>query len=304
LRSYSIDGIESSVDVVLKYRGRGVTSTEVEHITRLIDDNPKMSRRRLSFKLCAEWNWTQANGHPRDVVCRGMLLALDRGGHIRLPAPRCIFKQPPRRKKSTSMEIEETPLVAPLAEIGEVEIRQVRRTAEEGLVESLIERHHYLGYTRVVGEHLKYLVTAHDLPIGCFCWSSAPRHLGPRDRFIGWSPQARKANIHFVAYQSRFLILPWVRVPHLASHLLGRMSRQLSSDWVRVYAHPIYFAETFVDPDLYRGTCYRASNWTYMGMTTGRGKDDQTKRANRSLKQVYGYPLIKDFRKYLGVPHE
>ncbi|MBI4814691.1 MAG: DUF4338 domain-containing protein [Deltaproteobacteria bacterium] len=159
-------GIESNVDVVLKYRGRDVTSTEVERITCLINDNPRMSRRKLSFKLCEEWNWTQANGHPRDMVCRGMLLALDRGGYIRLPAARLVFTQPPRRKKSTSIEIEETPLVAPLSEIGEIEIRQVRRTADEGVVESLIERHHYLGYTRIVGEHLKYLITARGVPIG------------------------------------------------------------------------------------------------------------------------------------------
>lgn len=277
-----------------------MTSADVEFIASLIRNNPKMSRRALSLQLCAAWNWIQANGQPRDMVCRGMLLVLDRAGHIRLPAARLVFKQPPRRKASEIIEIQRTPIATSLDEIGEIEIRQVRRTADEDIVESLIERHHYLGYTRLVGEHLKYLITARGVPVGCFCWSSAPRHLAPRDRFIGWSPAARKANIHFVAYQSRFLILPWVRVPHLASHLLGRMSRQLSSDWVRVYAHPIYFTETFVDPELYRGTCYRASNWTCMGMTTGRGNNDRTGKPNRSVKQVFGYPLIKDFRRYLG----
>jgi hypothetical protein len=110
---------------------------------------------------------------------------------------------------------------------------------------------------------------------------------------------ARKANVRYVAYQSRFLILPWVRVAHLASHLLGRMSRQLSADWQKLYAHPIYFTQTFVDPQRYRGTCYRAANWTYLGMTTGRGKDAPTKQPNRPLKQLYGYPLVKDFRRRL-----
>ena len=137
-------------------------------------------------------------------------------------------------------------------------------------------------------------------PIACFCLSSAPRHLGPRDEYIGWSKEARKANIRFVAYQSRFLILPWVQVPHLASHLLGSLSRRLSSDWERVYAHPIYFTETFVDPSRYRGTCYRAANWTYLGMTMGRGKADFTHKPNRPLKQVLGYPLVKDFRRRLS----
>jgi len=190
-------------------------------------------------------------------------------------------------------------LAACLSEFGPIDLRQVRRTPDEPLVHSLVEQHHYLGYTQPVGEHLKYLVVAQGRPIACFCWSSAPRHLGPRDHHIGWSLAARRANIRFVAYQSRFLILPWARVPHLASHLLGRMSRQLSVDWEEVYAHPIYFTETFVDPSRGRGTCYRAANWTSLGMTTGRGKNAPTWEPNRPLKQVFGYALIKDFRRRL-----
>jgi hypothetical protein len=201
-----------------------------------------------------------------------------------------------RRPRPAQIDVPPIPIDVSLRSLGPVEIRQVRRTPEEALVKSLIEQHHYLGYVHPVGEHLKYLVTARGQPIACFCWSSAPRHLGPRDRYIGWSKDARKANIRFVAYQSRFLILPWVKVPHLASHLLGNLSRRLSADWESVYAHPIYFAETFVDPSRYRGTCYRAANWTYLGMTTGRGKDAPTAQANRSLKQVLGYALVKDFR--------
>ena len=197
------------------------------------------------------------------------------------------------------VEVDSAPLVARLSEISPMEIRQVRRTPEEALVNGLIAQHHYLGYGHPVGEHLKYLVTAAGRPIACFCWSSAPRHLGPRDRYIGWSPAARRANVRLLAYQSRFLILPWVRVPHLASHLLGRMSRQLSADWQRLYSHPIYFTETFVDTLRYRGTCYRAANWSELGMTTGRGNNCPTKRPNRSLKQVWGYALVKDFRRRL-----
>jgi len=209
-----------------------------------------------------------------------------------------MFRQRARRPPAL-VEVESTPLVARLSEIGPVEIRQVRRTPEEALVNGLIAQHHYLGYSQPVGEHLKYLVTAGGRPIACFCWSSAPRHLGPRDRYIGWSPATRRANIRLLAYQTRFLILPWVRVPHLASHLLGRMSGRLSADWQHLYAHPIYFTETFVDPQRYRGTCYRAANWSELGMTTGRGKDCPTKRPNRSLKQVWGYALVKDFRRRL-----
>jgi hypothetical protein len=289
------------MESLLRYRGREVGADEVAFIRDVIAAAPLASRRALSQKICEAWGWVQANGALRDAVCRGLMLALHRGGHITLPPPRRVQQWPlARRSPPAPIEVPPVPIDVPLSELGPLEVRQVRRTPEEALVKSLIEQHHYLGYVHPVGEHLKYLVTARGQPIACFCWSSAPRHLGPRDRHIGWSKDARKANIRFVAYQSRFLILPWVRVPHLASHLLGSLSRRLSSDWERVYAHPIYFTETFVDPSLYRGTCYRAANWTYLGMTTGRGKDDLTMKPNRSLKQVFGYALVKDFKRRLS----
>ncbi len=279
------------------YRGRRISPAEVAFIGKLITEHPEASRRALSIQLCEAWSWRQANGVLCDGLCRGLLLALHRGGHIKLPEPR--RKVASRWRAPATVEVFAVPLEGRLSEVSSILIRQVRRTGDEALVDSLIAQHHYLGYARPVGEHLKYLVTADGWPIGCFCWSSAPRHLGPRDRYIGWSAEARKANVRYVAYQSRFLILPWVRVVHLTSHLLGRMSRQLSADWQKLYAHPIYFTETFVDPQRYRGTCYRAANWTYLGMTTGRGKDAPTKRPNRPLKQLYGYPLVKDFRRRL-----
>lgn len=285
------------MDAVLRYRGRCVYRRDVELINKLIADHPQATRRVLSFKVCEAWSWKQENGVPCDAVCRGLLLALHRAGHIVLPAPQWVSHRPARRRAMPKpVCVDTTPIEATLKALGPVTIRQVRRTADEALVCGLIAAHHYLGYSRPVGEHLKYLVTAQGRPMACFCWSSAPRHLGPRDRHIGWSQAARRANIRFIAYQTRFLILSWVHVPHLASHLLGRMSRQLSGDWQRVYAHPIYFTETFVDPSRYKGTCYRAANWTVLGMTTGRGKDARTSKPTRSLKQVWGYPLDKDFR--------
>jgi hypothetical protein len=178
--------------------------------------------------------------------------------------------------------------------------RQVRRTEEEPLFNGLIQTHHYLGYTQPVGEHLKYLVFSGDRLLACLAWSSAPRHLGPRDRFIGWSKEQRGRNLRFLAYNPRFLILPWVQVPHLASHILGRMARILPADWERIYGHDVVYLETFVDPTRYKGTCYRAANWTVLGQTTGRGKNDLTHKANRSLKTVLGYPLCRDFRQRLG----
>jgi len=288
------------MDVVLRHRGREVSSGDVEFIRGLIADNPGATRRGLSIALCKAWGWVQPNGALRDGVCRGLLLALHRGGHIELPAAQWRSNKPPwARLTPPAVEVDTTPIETRLGDLGPVELRQVRRRPEEELVNGLVQQHHYLGYSQPVGEHLKYLVTVHGRPIACFCWSSAPRHLAPRDQYIGWSPAARKANIRLVAYQTRFLILPWVRVPHLASHLLGRMSRQLSDDWQRVYAHPISFTETFVDPERNRGTSYRAANWTALGLTKGLGKDARTRAPNRSLKLLFGYPLVRDFRERL-----
>jgi Druantia protein DruA len=284
-----------------KYRGRVVTAQDLEFIGEFIKEHPGLSRRRLSAQLCEAWQWKQANGALCDMVCRGLLLMLHRAGEIELPPVRQISLNPfVRRVRPAPVLIDQTPLTGALSEVKPVAIQQVRRTAHESLFNSLIEHHHYLGYEQPVGEHLKYLIWAQGRPIACLAWSSAPRHLGSRDRYIGWSATARRRNIGLVAYNTRFLILPWIRVPHLASHILGRVVRRLSHDWERMYGHPIYFAETFIDPARFRGTCYRAANWRSLGMTTGRGKASTSKRPNRSFKEVLGYPLTPRFRELLS----
>jgi hypothetical protein len=285
------------MELLLRYRGRDVTDSDAAFIRELVARHPGESRRGLSKRLCESWRWVQPNGAPRDMVCRGLMLALERGGHIQLPVHR---RRPPnplaRRMKPRLVEVDQTPLCGGLGELSPLEFRQVRRTADEPLFNSLLEAHHYLGYVQPVGEHLKFLVCAGGRPVACFAWSSSPRHLAPRDRFIGWPATARLRNIRFLAYNTRFLILPWVQVRHLASHLLGRMARSVSSEWEKAYGHPLYLLETFVDPQRFAGTCYRASNWIPVGRTTGRGKADDTRRPNRSLKEVLAYPLVPDFR--------
>jgi hypothetical protein len=198
------------------------------------------------------------------------------------------------------MLIDTTPIDAALADIRPISLQQARKTADEPLFNSLMEQHHYLGYEQPVGEHLKFLVWAQGRPIACMAWSSAPRHLGSRDRYIGWSAEARQRNIRFIAYNTRFLILPWIRVPHLASHILGRVTSVLSGDWERMYSHPVYFAETFIDPGRFRGTCYRAANWVLMGRTTGRGKASNSYIPNRPIKEVFGLALARRFRQLLS----
>ena len=283
-----------------RYRGRIVTAADILFISAFIAAHPEASRRRLSALLCEAWQWKQANGALCDMICRGLLLMLHRAGEIELPAVRQTSLNPfVRRARPQPPLIDRTPVSGSLGQLGPIELTQVRRTAQEPLFNSLIEHHHYLGYEQPVGEHLKYLVWAQNQPIACLAWSSAPRHLGSRDLYIGWSSEARRRNIRFIAYNTRFLILPWVTVPHLASHLLGRMARLLSQDWERLYGHPIYFLETFVDPERFRGTCYRAANWVMLGRTTGRGKDDHTNRPNRSIKEVLALPVHRRFRELL-----
>jgi hypothetical protein len=287
-----------------RYRGREVSPEDVAFIQQLITKHPEASRRELSQKLCDAWQWRQVNGAPRDMVCRGLLLMLHRAGAIELPAVRYTPPNPlARRARPAPMLIDTTPIHGRLSQLQPIEFQQVRRTGEEPLFNSLMQSHHYLGYEQPVGEHLKYLVWAGPAsdrrPIAGLAWSSAPRHLGSRDRFIGWSGEARRRNIRLLAYNTRFLILPWVEVSHLASYILGRIARRLSQDWENLYGHPIYLLETFVDPERFRGTCYRAANWVMVGRTTGRGKDDQTNCPNRSIKEVLVLPLARRFRELL-----
>lgn len=284
-----------------KYRGKLITGDDVAFINRLIGENPSDSRWALSKKLCQAWNWVQPNGALKDMVCRGLMLELHRAGHVRLPAKkRCVPNPFINRKKPANLAIDQSPVAGKLSEIKPLQFSQVRRTACEKLFNSLIEHYHYLGYCHPVGEQLKYIVYSQQRPIACLAWSSAARHIGCRDRFIGWSAHSRKTHIHLLAYNSRFLILPWIRVSCLASHILARMVKIVSDDWQALYRHPIYYLETFVDKQRFAGTCYQAANWIYLGDTTGRGKNDQTNKVNRSIKAVWGYPLSKHFRTLLS----
>jgi hypothetical protein len=284
-----------------KYRGRLITSEDISFIRQLVAENPSASRRKLSEKLCEAWQWRQANGAPRAMVCRGLLLMLHRAGAIELPPVRFQALNPfLRRQPPASLRIDTTPITGSLAPLRPVELQQVRRTADEPLFNSLMEHYHYLAYEQPVGEHLKFVAWSRGRPLACLAWSSAPRHLASRDRYIGWSAETRRRNIRLVAYNTRFLILPWILVPHLASHILGKMARALPQEWERMYHHPVYFAETFIDPTCFRGTCYRAANWVFMGQTTGRGKNDHTNKPNRTIKEVLGLPLTPRFRELLS----
>ena len=239
-------------DVLLSFRGRPIRSAEVAFLRELIAQSPGLSRRQLSLKVCHAWNWVQPNGQPRDMVCRGLLLALHRAGHISLPAPR---QSPPNN----------------------------------------VIAHRRVG---PVGEHLKYLVWAGPRPVACVGWSSGPLQLNLRDQFVGAPKEAYRHHLQGIAYNTRYLILPWVRVAHLASHLLARLARRISADWQSLYHHPLYLLESFVDIERFPGTCYRAANWICLGRSEGRGSKSQA-HAQTSLKELWVYPLVQHLRDQL-----
>lgn len=287
--------------VEYRYRGRTISDREIAFLRQFVADHPELSRCALSRRICEAWQWRQANGVLREMVCRGLMLALERGGHIELPPIRFrVRNHLVERERPEPVVPDNRPVHGRLCELGAIEYRQVRRTAEERLFNSLIEQYHYLGYQQPPGEHLKYLVSAEGQVIACVAWCSVARHLAMRDRFIGWSVEARRRNLHLLAYNTRFLILPWVRVPHLASHILGRMAKLVLGDWQQLYAHPIYWLETFIDPARFQGTCYRAANWIKLGRTTGRGHNARTKKATQPVKELLALPLTPRFRELLG----
>ncbi len=288
------------METIIVHRNRPITREDINFIRNLIETHPNTHRTALSKMICQDWRWVQPNGHPKDMICRGLLLRLEAEGFIELPARRRDPNSRPwYRKEPEHVNVDQSPIETNLDTLDPLVIHQVRRTPLEKLYNSLIAQFHYLGYVQPVGEHLKYVVFAQQRPIACFAWSSAPRHLGCRDRFLGWSARERQNNLHLLAYNTRFLILHWIKVPCLASHLLAQMARRLSLDWQHLYGHPVYFLETFIDTERFKGTCYLAAGWRLLGKTTGRGKNDQTNKPNRSIKAVWGYPLYKDFRRRL-----
>jgi hypothetical protein len=288
-------------DVLLRFRGRDLRAPEVAQLRQLIAQNPDLSRRRLSLKVCQTWNWVQPNGQPRDMVCRSLLLALHRAGHIELPAKR---QSPPNnairhRRVTPVASYDTTPIEGTLASLGPLEIHLVRRTEGEALFAQLLSHYHYLGYSRPVGEHLKYLVWAQARPIACLGWSSAPRQLNLRDQLVGAPKQAYRHHLHWIAYNTRYLIVPWAKVPHLASHLLSRIARRLSDDWQTLYHHPIVLLESFVDIERFRGVCYQAAHWIRVGRSVGRGTKSKTGDPPASIKDLWAYPLHRNFRQEL-----
>ena len=279
-------------------QGKHITLSDIEWIRSLIQIHSDWNRTQLSREICAQWNWLNANGQFKDMACRTLLLKLDRSGLITLPKPLNSgggnhFKNRKTITHSTDEVIEILRDLTPLR----IEVVQ---TPSLPLLKHLLSAYHYLGFSGTVGENMKYLVyDRNNRLLACLLFGSAAWKTAPRDLFIGWSAHERQAGLSFITNNMRFLILPWVRVPHLASHLLSQIVNRLSSDWNHKYGHPIHVVETFVEKDRFRGTCYKAANWIYVGQTQGRSRNDRFTKLQVPIKDVYLYPLTRHFRKEL-----
>lgn len=282
-------------------QGRQLEAEEIERIRRLIQAHPEWSRRQLSEVLAAQWDWRNGAGQLKDMATRSLLLKLEARGWIELPA---------RRQKTFSRMAQQalqgrlwdrSPLQSTLRELGPPRVQEVSRKepARTELAAAFAE-FHYLGYRGSVGENLQYTITdcrvrlLAGLTFGAPAWKC-----GDRDHFIGWSGEERARSLHLVTNNTRFLILPWVGVPHLASWALGQVLRRLSADWQHKYGHPIVLVETFVERERFAATSYRAANWVRVGTTRGRTRQDRDHTVQVPVKDVYLYPLVRDFRSRL-----
>ena len=281
-------------------QGRELCDTDIDVIRRLMAENPQWGRSRLSTELCQLWNWRTDTGVLKDMACRSMLRKLEQRQLIVLPAPR---RNGPPTRRIRDIEHSCDQIEGTLKSLQPVHVEPVTGGGPaDHLFHCLMDRYHYLGCRGHVGEHIKYLVhDCHGRPLAALLFGSAAWKTAPRDEFIGWDPPTRQTNLKLMTNNTRFLILPWVKVPNLASYILGACIRRLSKDWQSRYGHDLCLVETFVDRSRFVGTCYRAANWIRIGQTKGRSRQDRHKQLKVPVKDLYVYPLAADFKQRLCV---
>jgi len=285
-----------------RYCGRNFSAEEIAWIRRLIAADPPLNRAQLSRRVCDELRWLRPDGARKDMSCRVAMLRMERDGLIRLPPPLYTNGNGRIRPKRTAAGDPREPIRLPLAALGQIALRPVCSRKDSALWNELIERHHYLRYKPLPGAQLRYLVFADSVRwpepqlLAAFGFGAAAWMVAPRDQFIGWTAPQRKRNLHLVVNNARFLILPWVQVPNLASTILARAARRIAQDWTDRYGFKPVLLETFVDTERFHGTCYRAANWIHVGQTQGRGKLNKTHIRLEPIKDIFLHPLTKRFR--------
>jgi Domain of unknown function (DUF4338) len=286
---------------VMVVQGRELSAEDIGLIQGLLAEHRDWGRTRLSEELCRQWDWRNARGRIKDMAARTLLLKLERAGHIQLPQRRHEANNGFRNRNAPLVAHATAPICVPLRELRPLGVSLVESGSEDlRLFNCLLSRYHYLGHRNTVGENIRYLVRDRaGRPVGCALFGSAAWKCAARDAWIGWDRGTREANLGLLTNNTRFLVLPWVQAPHLASHLLACLARRIRVDWQAKYGHPIHALETFVDRSLFRGTCYQAANWVWLGPKQGRTRNDRNHRLSTSVKDVYLYPLIPGFRRAL-----
>jgi hypothetical protein len=270
-------------------QGRAIRPEDVALIRDWLEGHPDSNRTRLSRELCAAWNWRNAAGRLKDMACRSLLLKLEARGQIRLPPRRTASVNGLRNRHPRPIDHDPSVIEGPLQSLRPVRVQPVAEASPEaGLFQFLLQRYHYLGHRNCVGENMKYLARDRSgRVLACLLFGSAAWKAAARDRWIGWSSEERRRNLCLLTNNSRFLIPAWVRVPHLASHLLGRVAARISADWQQKYGHPIYLLETFVELQRFAGACYRAAGWIEVGTTSGRTRNDDGIKPRQPLKALW-----------------
>jgi hypothetical protein len=289
------------VTKVFTVQGRVLDMAGLGEVRQLLEEHPEWSRWRLSRQLAWQWEWRNAAGLLKDMAARSLLLKLEQRGLIQLPPRR---RRCPNRMrlvpKGTDAPLA-PPITARLAPLRPVRIQEVsRKPRDRQTLARLLHQHHYLSYTSPVGENLQYLAwDRYGRVLAACVFGAAAWRCAPRDQFIGWDEAARRAGLSWLCSQTRFLIPPWVKVKHLASHLLAQWCRRLAADWQAKYGHPVWLVESFVEADRFTGACYRAANWHHVGATQGRSRQDRHHQLRVSRKEIFLCPLHPNYRRLL-----
>lgn len=280
-----------------KYSGKWFSPNDIEQIKQTISNNPQASRALLSRLVCQEFNWKKIDGNLKEMSCRVAMLSMERDDLIRLPEP--LYKKHPCKhfKKRTSQGEPGQPVNCLITELSDLQFEIVDRHTS-ALWNELIDRYHYLGYKPLSGAQLRYFVYSNNQPVALLSFGASAWTTAPRDQFIGWQKSQRESQLHRVINNARFLILPWIKVPHLASKLLSMTAKRVQADWLERYHYKPVLLETFVEVERFKGICYKAANWQCLGTTTGRGKKGAS-NANIGIKSVWVYPLTRHFKKIL-----
>ena len=289
------------MDVEQVIQGRRVGPEDIGLVRHWLATEPGWNRTRLSRELCRRWNWRNEAGRLKDMACRTLLLKLERLGQIRLPARQRPSANALRNRQLVEVPHDQSPITGDLKALRPLRIEVLgERHPDLALFRFILQRYHYLGLRNSVGENIKYLAhDRHGRPVACLLFGAAAWKAKARDRFIGWDASCRQQHLTRLTNNTRFLVLPWVRIPHLASHVLSQVSHRLCADWLEKYGHSIELLETFVDRDRFRGTCYRAAGWQHVGATTGRSRNDVDNTLRVPVKDIYVRALTKDFRRRL-----